>query len=157
MDEKTQQILSQILLNTEKISTTLEEHNTRLQNLEHNVEEIKIEHGKRLENLEYNIENLKNIVEKLKDKVENLENKVQNLEDKVESLENKVQNLENTVTRMEFTHGEKLQVLFDYFTTDSERFEKIKQEISTINSTLDKHDNRIYFLEFHLPDCLSIK
>lgn len=67
----------------------------------------------------------------------------------------RLQRLENIVTRIENEHGEKLQILFDYFTTDSTRFKDLKQELSKINSILDRHDNKIYYLEFHKDKLLS--
>lgn len=92
----------------------------------------------------------------------NLENMLQQILENTNKMSKTLDNhgerltqIENIVTRMEAEHGEKLQVLFDYFVTDSTRFQEIKEEIAKINTTLDKHDARLFYLEFHKDKLLS--
>ena len=76
--------------------------------------------------------------------------------DRLTSLENivgehgqKIQNIENIVTRIELEHGEKLQALFDCFAINNEKFIKINEEISRINTILDRQDNKIFYLDYY--------
>lgn len=155
MDTNIKKLLSQILENTDKINATLNEH-TKILNEHSKIldehtkilgEHTKIldEHGKRLDHIE-------NDFGSRLDHIENdFGNRLQNIENDFGS---RLQNIENIVTRIETEHGQKIQVLFDYFVTDSNRFAELRQEIFKINSKLDDLDNRIYALDFYKKNLL---
>ena len=91
----------------------------------------------------------------LNDKIEKLDTKVEvkynELNDKIEKLDTKLEEkytkLNNSIIKIEVEHGEKLQALFDAFNFNQEKNEKIKKEIKKAKKILDRHDERIYFLE----------
>lgn len=66
-----------------------------------------------------------------------LENHINNLEiennKRFQSIEERLTSIENIVTKIELEHGEKIQILFDYFVSNSDNFKEIRQEISKIN------------------------
>ena len=88
-------------------------------------------------------------------KIEKLDTKVEvkynELNDKIEKLDTKLEEkytkLNNSIIKIEVEHGEKLQALFDAFNFNQEKNEKIKKEIKKAKKILDRHDERIYFLE----------
>lgn len=144
MDTNIEKLLSQILENTNKINTTLNEHSKILN-----------EHGKRLNHIENDFGSILDALEK---RLNNFGSRLDALEKRLDHIENdfgnRLKNIENIVTRIETEHGQKIQVLFDYFVTDSNRFIELKQEIFKINSKLDDLDNRIYALDFYKKNLL---
>ena len=53
--------------------------------------------------------------------------------------------IENIVTRMEKEHGEKLQVLFDYFVDQDEKYKDINLKIDNLKEKSNNHDTRMEF------------
>lgn len=63
--------------------------------------------------------------------------------------------IENIVTRMEKEHGEKLQVLFDYFVDQDEKYKDINLKIDNLKEKSNNHDTRIFALEFYKEEKLA--
>ena len=138
MDKNIEKLLSQILENTTKTNATLEEHTNKLIKLENRIDKLEAESNKRFRNIENRI-----------DKLEAESNK------RFQNIEERLTSVENIVTKIELEHGEKIQILFDYFVSNIDNFKEIKQEISKINLKLDDLDNRIYALDFYKRELLS--
>ncbi len=138
MDKNIEKLLSQILENTTKTNATLEEHTNKLIKLENHINKLEAESNKRFRNIENRI-----------DKLEAESNK------RFQNIEERLTSVENIVTKIELEHGEKIQILFDYFVSNIDNFKEIKQEISKINLKLDDLDNRIYALDFYKRELLS--
>ena len=127
------ELLLQILKNTEDLKTRLDkvEENSekRFVNLESRLDHIEKTHGERLQNIE-------------KTHGERLQN-IENTHGK------RLQNIENIVTRMEKEHGEKIQILFDYFVDQDSKNKRINSRIHRLCKKSDEHDTRIFALEFY--------
>lgn len=124
MDE-TNELLKQILQNTTEIRSKVDDLHERVEVIEQKL--IEFEHS-----------------------LEILKQRLQILEEKVAEVVQRLMTLENIVTTIQVEHGEKIQVLFDYFVSTDEEFKLIRITLSNINTSLDKHDNRIYLLETKL-------
>ncbi len=135
------ELLLQILKNTEDLKTRLDkvEENSekRFVNLESRLDHIEKTHGERLQNIE-------------KTHGERLEN-IENTHGK------RLQNIENIVTRMEKEHGEKIQILFDYFVDQDSKNKRINSRIHRLCKKSDEHDTRIFALEFYKSEKLVSK
>ncbi len=135
------ELLLQILKNTEDLKTRLDkvEENSekRFVNLESRLDHIEKTHGERLQNIE-------------KTHGERLEN-IENTHGK------RLQNIENIVTRMEKEHGEKIQILFDYFIDQDSKNKRINSRIHRLCKKSDEHDTRIFALEFYKSEKLVSK
>lgn len=135
------ELLLQILKNTEDLKTRLDkvEENSekRFVNLESRLDHIEKTHGERLQNIE-------------KTHGERLEN-IENTHGK------RLQNIENIVTRMEKEHGEKIQILFDYFVNQDSKNKRINSRIHRLCKKSDEHDTRIFALEFYKSEKLVSK
>lgn len=124
MDKPTEKLLSKILETVSKISNKLDEHTIILN--QHT--EILNQHSEILGQHSDRLTSLENIVGE---------------------HGQKIQNIENIVTRIELEHGEKLQALFNCFAINNEKFIKINEEISRINTILDRQDNKIFYLDYY--------
>ena len=135
------ELLLQILKNTEDLKTRLDkvEENSekRFVNLESRLDHIEKTHGERLQNIE-------------KTHGERLQN-IENTHGK------RLQNIENIVTRMEKEHGEKIQILFDYFVDQDSKNNRINSRIHRLCKKSDEHDTRIFALEFYKSEKLVSK
>ena len=135
------ELLLQILKNTEDLKTRLDkvEENSekRFVNLESRLDHIEKTHGERLQNIE-------------KTHGERLQN-IENTHGK------RLQNIENIVTRMEKEHGEKIQILFDYFVDQDSKNKRINSRIHRLCKKSDEHDTRIFALEFYKSEKLVSK
>ena len=83
------------------------------------------------------LELIANQVGTLTDQVGTLTDQVGTLTDQVGTLtkdmtevKTRLTSVENTVTRIENTHGEKLSALFDGYKHNSEKLDRIEQEVS---------------------------
>lgn len=56
---------------------------------------------------------------------------------------------------MEKEHGEKLQVLFDYFVDQDEKHKDINLKINNLEEKFNNHDSRIFALEFYKEEKLA--
>ncbi|NMA02250.1 MAG: hypothetical protein GX923_06770 [Clostridia bacterium] len=65
-----------------------------------------------------------------KDDVNGLKGDIIRLEQRMDSLEVKVDSLERTVLRIEHDHGEKLSALFDGYEQNSQKLDRIEQEVA---------------------------
>lgn len=124
------ELLLQILKNTEDLKT-------RLDKVEENSE-------KRFVNLESRLD----YIEK------NHGERLQNIE---RTHGERLQNIENIVTRMEKEHGEKIQILFDYFVDQDSKNKRINSRIHRLCKKSDEHDTRIFALEFYKSEKLASK
>ena len=88
--------------------------------------------------------NINNMLQKIYEGQQEINKKIEKLDAK---LEEKYTKLNNSIIKIEVEHGEKLQALFDAFNFNQEKNEKIKKEIKKAKKILDRHDERIYFLE----------
>lgn len=143
IDMDNEKLLLQILDNTRKINERLDY--------------IEKEHGKRLQNLE-------NIVRDHSEHLQNIENivrdhgeRLQNIETIVKGHGEHLQSIENSLIFIEHDHGERLQVLFDYFTDQDTKYKETKSSIQKSENKLDSHDSRIFALEYYKNDKLTSK
>ncbi|MCI9286756.1 MAG: hypothetical protein HFJ57_02030 [Clostridia bacterium] len=146
------ELLLQILKNTEDLKTRLDkvEENSekRFVNLESRLDHIEKTHGERLQNIEKTHgERLQNIEKTHGERLENIEN----------THGKRLQNIENIVTRMEKEHGEKIQILFDYFVDQDSKNKRINSRIHRLCKKSDEHDTRIFALEFYKSEKLVSK
>ena len=58
-----------------------------------------------------------------------------------------IDSLSLSVARVEVTHGEKLDALFDAFTMHSEKFNSTEKRLDSCEGKIEKHDNQIYILK----------
>lgn len=65
----------------------------------------------------------------VKEEIGNLKERVGGLEERVGGLEERVGDLEKTVTRIEHDHGEKLDALFDGYKQNTDKLEKLTEEV----------------------------
>lgn len=152
MDKNIEKLLSQILENTAKTNATLEVHTNKLIELENHINNLEIENNKRFQSIENRIEKLEakydqkfqdieDCIDKLEAKYDQKFQDIQSCIDKLktennkrfQSIEERLTSIENIVTKIELEHGEKIQILFDYFVSNSDNFKEIRQEISKIN------------------------
>lgn len=136
--ENTNELLKQILENTTYLCTQLQHVNVRLSHLEEKIESFE----QRLVLLEERISNLEQ-------RLTIIENKLIKLEQRMLAFEERLALLENAVTRIEIDHGEKLQILFDYFISNEDKFKNIQSNLALHSDTLQNHESRIYLLESH--------
>lgn len=116
-----------------------------------------------------NTEDLKTRLDKVEENSEkrfvNLESRLDHIEkthgERLQNIENthgkRLQNIENIVTRMEKEHGEKIQILFDYFVDQDSKNKRINSRIHRLCKKSDEHDTRIFALEFYKSEKLVSK
>ena len=143
-----EKLLLQILDNTKKINKRLDHieknHGKRLQNLEISLSRIEKDHGERLQNIENSYGK----------RLQNLENSMARIE---KDHGERLKNIENSLIYIEHTHGEKLQVLFDYFTDQDTKYKETKFDIQKFETKLDNLDSRLFALEYYKNDKLTSK
>lgn len=100
-----------------------------------------------------------NNTKEIKETLDEHSKRLTSLENNVTSIKKehgeRLTSLENIVTLMQKEHGEKLQVLFDYFVDQDNKHKDINSEIFKLNKTLDRHDSRIFALEFYKKEKLA--
>lgn len=135
-----QKLLQEILKNTKQITTRLDHieqsFGQRLDHVEQGfgsrLDHIKQDFGSRLDHIEQNFGQRLDVLEHIgKEHGERL------------------QNIENIVTRIEKDHGDKIQVLFDYFVDQDSKNKKISSKLHKLCKKSDEHDTRIFALEFY--------
>lgn len=72
----------------------------------------------------------KDDIARLEQRIGSVEGKVDSLDQRMDSLEGKVDSLERTVLRIEHDHGEKLSALFDGYEQNSQKLDRIEQEVA---------------------------
>lgn len=83
--------------------------------------------------------------------------RLQNLENIVRDHSEHLQSIENSLIFIEHDHGEKLQVLFDYFTDQDTKYKETKFDIQKFETKLDNLDSRLFALEYYKNDKLTSK
>ena len=150
------------------------ENNKRFQSIENRIEKLEAKYDQKFQDIEDCIDKLEakydqkfqdieDCIDKLEAKYDQKFQDIQACIDKLktennkrfQSIEERLTSIENIVTKIELEHGEKIQILFDYFVSNSDNFKEIRQEISKINLKLDDLDNRIYALDFYKRELLS--
>ena len=104
-----------------------------------------------MENKEILIQILEN-TKQLNTRLDNIE---KTYDKRFENFGEPLTKIENIVTRMEKEHGEKLQVLFDYFVDQDEKHKDINLKIDNLKEKSNNHDTRIFALEFYKEEKLA--
>jgi len=91
--------------------------------------------------------NLTNTVDGLTNTVDGLTNTVDGLTNTVDGLSRDVNSIGKIVIRIENTHGQKLDALFDGYKQSSERLTVIEEKIDLLSDKVDRHDIRIQVIE----------
>lgn len=102
-----------------------------------------------------NKELLLQILENTKQLNARLDNIEKTYDERFENFGERLTKIENIVTRMEKEHGEKLQVLFDYFVDQDEKHKDINLKIDNLEEKSNNHDTRIFALEFYKKEKLA--
>lgn len=66
----------------------------------------------------------------LKGGMDNMQAEMKDIKKDVKGNSNKIDNLEKIVLRMEQNHGQKLEALFDGYTQNAQKIDKIEREVS---------------------------
>lgn len=66
----------------------------------------------------------------LKGGMDNMQAEMKGIKKDVKGNSNKIDNLEKIVLRMEQNHGQKLEALFDGYTQNAQKIDKIEREVS---------------------------
>lgn len=102
-----------------------------------------------------NKEILLQILENTKQLNTRLDNIEITYDERFENFSERLTKIENIVTRMEKEHGEKLQVLFDYFADQDEKHKDINLKIDNLEEKSNNHDTRIFALKFYKEEKLT--
>ena len=79
--------------------------------------------------------------------VNKLENRMDNFENKLNENIAFTQRISESVAVMEVVHGSKLNALFDGYKANSEKLDKIDNDINNIYTILQKHEDEIYLIK----------
>ena len=79
--------------------------------------------------------------------VNKLENRMDNFENKLNENIAFTQRISESVAVMEVEHGSKLNALFDGYKANSEKLDKIDNDINNIYTILQKHEDEIYLIK----------
>lgn len=111
-----------------------------------------------MENKEILLQILEN-TKQLNTRLDNIEKTYDKRFNRLENIVNghgeRLTKIENIVTRMEKEHGEKLQVLFDYFVDQDKKHKDINLKIDNLEEKFNNHDSRIFALEFYKEEKLA--
>lgn len=62
-------------------------------------------------------------------------------------IQEEIRKISKTVARIEVEHGQKLDILFDAFTTLSEKLDSHEKRITSCEKKLENQDHEIYYLK----------
>lgn len=72
--------------------------------------------------------------------------RMDNLEAKQDETNDELRRLSETVAKIEHVHGEKIQILLDAVAAHNQRFDSIENRLDIIEAKIDKHEDKIYYL-----------
>ena len=75
------------------------------------------------------------------------------MQEDIKELKEEVRKISGTVARIEVEHGEKLQILFDAFTSHSEILKNYEKRINSCERKIEQHDDQIYYLKSEVQGC----
>ncbi|MCI8471039.1 MAG: hypothetical protein HFJ35_06225 [Clostridia bacterium] len=91
------------------------------------------------------------IMEKRQDRMEKRQDKMEARQDKMEEKQDAMQEelirIGNTVTRIEYEHGQKLDLILDVLIGHGEKLEEHDKRFEKNEKILEMHGHRIYALE----------
>ena len=120
-----QQFQNAVLDKLEQLTTRLDSMDNRMDSMEANMA-TKDE----LAGIEKSMDTLATQVGTLDKKVDRLDIKVDCLDIKVDRLDKKVDNLQTIVVKIENEHGQKLGALFDGYTLNSEKLDRVEKAVA---------------------------
>ena len=65
----------------------------------------------------------------------------------IPEMQEEIRKISRTVAKIEVEHGEKLDILFDAFTTLSEKLDSHEKRITSCEKKLENQDHEIYYLK----------
>lgn len=71
----------------------------------------------------------------------------QEIQKELTEVKEDVRNISRTVAKIEVEHGEKLTLLFDAFTMNSEKLDTHEKRINNCERKVETHDDKIYYIE----------
>ena len=105
--------------------------NTRLSKIE---EQIKV-----IPSMQSDIEGMQNTIVQMQSDIKELQNNYK-------EIYQETRNISRTVAKIEVEHGEKLAILFDAITGNTEKQKLLKKRLNKCEKRIDNNENQIYFL-----------
>ena len=78
-----------------------------------------------------------------------LNKKMDNIQEKLDIIpimKEELRKISGSVARIEIEHGEKLVILFDAYTVNSEKLDSHEKMINSCEKHIENQDNQIYYL-----------
>ena len=113
-----------------------------VQNLKNDMQSMKDD----MQSIKDDIQDMKDDMQNINDDMQNMKDDMQSMKDDMQDMKDDIRNLNRSVAKIEVEHGEKLDILFDYFVDNSKRFESQDKKIESLNKIVTKHSAEIYSL-----------
>lgn len=106
------------------------------------LEDFKQQVNNRLDKIEEQIK----VIPGMQSNIEQMQSDIKKLQDNYKELYKETRNISRTVAKIEVEHGEKLAVLFDALTGNTEKQEILENRLKKCEKRIDINEDQIYFL-----------
>lgn len=129
-------IVTQILNRMDK----MEERQNTMEGRQDRVEE-------RQDRMEGRLKRIEERQDRMEGRLKRMEERQDRMEKKQDAMQEELIKIGNTVTRMEYEHGQKLDLILEVLTGHSEQLQKQEERFEKDEKILEMHGNQIYWLE----------
>lgn len=107
-----------------------------------NLEDFKQQVNNRFDKIEEQIK----VIPEMQSNIEEMQRDIKELQNNYKELYEDTRNISRTVAKIEVEHGEKLAILFNALTGNTEKQEVIENRLKKCEEKIDLHEDQIYFL-----------